>query len=58
MFNNRFIQKKGGNFMPPSELRKKAREALKGKWKKATCIILAFFAISMLMGFVQGLINE
>jgi len=44
--------------MPPSEIRKEARESLKGKWGKAACIILAFLAISMLMGFVQGFINE
>jgi len=42
----------------PSEIRRDAREALKGKWGKAVCIVLAFLAVSMLMGFVQGFINE
>lgn len=44
--------------MPPSEIRKEAREALKGKCGKVVCIVLAFLALSMLMGFVQGFINE
>ena len=44
--------------MPPSEIRKEARESLKGKWKKAVLITLAFLAVSMLMGVVQGFINE
>lgn len=44
--------------MPPSEIRKEARESLKGKWKKAVYITLAFLAISMFMGFVQGFFKE
>lgn len=44
--------------MPPSEIRKEAREALKGKWGKAALITLAFLAISMLMGFIQGFLEE
>lgn len=44
--------------MPPSEIRNEARESLKGKWGKAACITLAFLAFSMLVGFVQGFINE
>ncbi len=44
--------------MPPSEIRKEARETLKCKWGKAACIILASLAVSMLWGFIQGFINE
>lgn len=44
--------------MPPSELRREAREVLKGKWGKAACITLAFLAVSMLVGFVQGFLGE
>ena len=34
--------------MPPSEIRKEAREALVGKWGKALCIMLVFFAFVLL----------
>ena len=44
--------------MPPSKLRKEAREVLKNKWKKAVFITLAFFALSMLVGFIQSFIAE
>ena len=44
--------------MPPSELRKEAREVLKGKWGKAVCIVLAFLAVSMVVGFIQGFLEE
>ena len=41
--------------MPPSEIRKEAREALKGKWGKAVCIVLAYMLILFAIGFVEGL---
>ena len=44
--------------MPPSEIRREARESLKGKWGKAALITLAFLAFSMLIGFVQGIVGE
>lgn len=44
--------------MPPSEIRKETREALRGKWGKAVCIVLAYMLISFIVGFVQGLIGE
>ena len=44
--------------MPPSEIRREARESLKGKWRKAASIAFAFLAISFLVGFVQGLVGE
>ena len=39
--------------MIPSELRKKAREALKGKWGKAVCIVLAYALITLLISFAM-----
>lgn len=44
--------------MPPSEIRKEARESLKGNWGKAICIILAYMLISFAVGFVEGLVGE
>ena len=44
--------------MPPSEIRKEAREALSGKWGKAVCIILVYLAFSFAIGFIQGLVGE
>ena len=44
--------------MPASEIRKDAREALKGKWGKAVCIILVYLALSFVVGFIQGLFKE
>lgn len=44
--------------MPPSEIRKEARESLKGKWGKAVCIVLAYMLITFLIGFVEGLVGE
>jgi len=41
--------------MPPSELRKEARESLKGKWGKAVCILLAYFLFTFALGLVEGL---
>ena len=39
--------------MPPSELRKEAREALAGKWGKGVCIILAYALISFILELVM-----
>ena len=44
--------------MPPSEIRRDAREALKGKWGKAVCIVLAYTLFSFLVGLVEGLVGE
>lgn len=44
--------------MPPSELRKDAREALRGKWGKAVCIILVYLALSFVFSFIQGLLKK
>lgn len=44
--------------MPPSEIRKEARESLKGNWGKAVCIILAYMLIVFVIGFVEGFIGE
>ena len=44
--------------MPASEIRKDAREALKGKWGMAVCITIIFLVISFLIGLIQGLFGE
>lgn len=44
--------------MPPSELRKEAREALAGRWGKGVCIVLAYLLFSFVVGFIGGLIGE
>lgn len=44
--------------MKTSELRKEARETLKGKWVKAICITLAFMAITFAIGYIQGLVGK
>lgn len=44
--------------MKLSEIKKEALESLKGKWKKAVCITLAFLAISMFFNFVQEFLEE
>ena len=44
--------------MPPSEIRKEAREALKGKWGKGVCIVLAYLLISFVIGLLEGLVGE
>ena len=41
--------------MPASEIRKDAREALRGKWGKAVCIILAYMLFTFILSFIQGL---
>lgn len=35
--------------MPPSEIRKEARETLKGKWGKAVCIYLIFYILTFII---------
>jgi len=44
--------------MPPSKIKKEAREILKGKWKKAICIALIFLTISFIFGIIQAFIIE
>lgn len=44
--------------MPPSEIRREAREALRGKWGKAVCIILAYMLFTFALGLVEGLFEE
>lgn len=44
--------------MPPSEIRKDAREALRGKWGKAICILLVYVAFSFIIGFVESLVGK
>lgn len=44
--------------MTASEIRKEAREVLKGKWGKAICILLAYVLITFAVGFVEGLVGE
>lgn len=44
--------------MPASEIRKDARESLKGKWGKALCIVLVYVVFTFVLGFIQGLFSE
>ena len=44
--------------MPPSEIRKEAREALSGNWGKAVCILLAYMVFTFALSFVEGLFVE
>lgn len=41
--------------MPPSEIRKEAREALAGKWGKGVCIILASILFIFALTFIESL---
>lgn len=41
--------------MSISKIRENAREALNGKWGKGACIVLAYLAFAMLMGFIGGI---
>lgn len=40
------------------EIRATAREKLAGKWGKAVILVLGYFLIALLLGFVSGLFNE
>lgn len=40
--------------MPPSELRKEARESLTGNWKKGVCIVLAYFLITFALNLLKN----
>ena len=44
--------------MPASEIRKEAREALKGKWGKAVCIVIVYLAIVFVVGIVEKLLKD
>lgn len=44
--------------MSISEIRKEAREALKGNWGKGVCILLAYMLFTFALGFVEGLFEE
>ena len=44
--------------MPPSEIKKDAKIALKGKWGKAILILLAYFLFTMALGFVEGIFEK
>ena len=44
--------------MPPSEIRKEARKALKGNWGKAISIILAYTLVSFIVGLLEGFAGE
>ena len=44
--------------MIPSELRKKAREALSGNWGKGVCITLAYLLITFVISFIIGLSED
>lgn len=44
--------------MIPSELRKKAREALSGNWGKGVCITLAYLLITFIISFIMGLFED
>ena len=42
--------------MPPSEVRRDAREALKGKWGKSACIFLIFYILTFIIGRLSGMV--
>lgn len=44
--------------MPPSEIRKEARESLRGRWGKGVCILLAYMVFTFILGIVEGLFVE
>ena len=44
--------------MKAYEIRKEAREALRGKWGKGVGIVLAYLAISFVFGFITGIFEE
>ena len=44
--------------MPPSEIKKDAKVALKGKWGKGICILLAYMLFTFALGFVEGIFEN
>ena len=44
--------------MPPSEVRRDAREALAGKWGKGVSLVLAVLLFDFVVGFIVGLVGE
>jgi len=44
--------------MKSFEIRKEAREALRGKWGKGAGIVLAYLAFSLVFGFIVGIFEE
>ena len=40
------------------EIRKEAREALRGKWGKGVSIVLAYLVIAFIIGFITGIFEE
>lgn len=44
--------------MSISKIRENARVALKGKWGKGACIVLAYLAFAFVVGLVIGLLSE
>lgn len=44
--------------MPPSEIRREAREALKSKWGKAICILLAYMLFTFALGLIEGIFEK
>lgn len=52
------INKKGELKMNAYEVRKEAREVLKGKWAKGVGIVLAYILISFILGLLSGIFEE
>lgn len=44
--------------MPPSELRKEARESLAGKWEKGILIVLAYLLPSLVVGIIKYFVEK
>lgn len=44
--------------MISSDFRTEARRKLSGKWGKAVCIVLAYMALTFVIGFIEGLFPE
>ena len=44
--------------MISSDFRTEARRKLSGKWGKAVCIVLAYAALTFVIGFIEGLLPE
>ena len=41
-----------------SDIRKQAREALSGKWKKGVLITLVYFAFDLVLGYISNLVQD